>query len=211
MSKPPKEYLKRQDYLDHTEAIGELCCQWAFMDRILVVFIQIMANVEEKTISCLLSTSRDTSQRCEIATRLAILKAPNGPWRDCLLNSLSVIQNKMCDIRNRTVHDEWHFYETEILRVNRSVKALKNSKKVKELIYETTTPFDLKETKKFIEDIKIVMMGLGVMSSGFQGGTDAMKLLKPPQPLLLLYKRYFPEPNQKSAPKPKPPKKSSRG
>lgn len=132
MSKPPDEDIIEQDYVGHTSAIGELCRQWALLDRMLSLLIETMAGVEEKTLACLTSTSRDTSQRCEIATRLAILKAP------------------------------------------------------------------------------VVMIGLAVMAPRFKGGKSVMKLLAPPQPLLLLYKRYFPEPNQKTCPKPKRQPKSSR-
>lgn len=210
MSKSPDEEPIEQDYLGHTSAIGELCRQWALLDRMLSLLIETMAGVEEKTLACLTSTSRDTSQRCEIATRLAILKAPDCPWRDCLLDTLSVIQNKMCEFRNRNVHDEWHFEKSEILRISRAVKTLKNSKKVRELIYETATPIKTDEIESFIHDIGVVMIGLAVMAPRFKGGKSVMKLLAPPQPLLLLYKRYFPEPTQKTCPKPKHQPKSSR-
>ena len=94
-SKPSKKMITPQDYLEHAQAIGGLCYQWSILERALVLLIEFLSGLDDKSIACLLSTSRDTSQRCEIASRLAVLKIPHGPWRDCLLNTMSVIQNKM--------------------------------------------------------------------------------------------------------------------
>jgi hypothetical protein len=168
-SKPSKKVITSQDYLDHAESIGGLCYQWSILDRTLELLIQYLSGLDEKTTACLLSTSRDTSQRCEIASRLAVLKVSNCPWRDCLLNALSVIQNKMCEKRNRTIHDEWEFSETRILRVTRAVKMPMDSEQVRQLVYETKTPVEIGELDALIEDTTIALMGIVIMAAQVRG------------------------------------------
>ena len=58
----------------------------------------------------------------------------------------------MCEKRNRTVHDEWQFDETQILRVTRAVKMPMNSEQVRQLVYETITPVEVGEIDEIIED-----------------------------------------------------------
>ena len=205
-----KKIITPEELLEHFQAVGGLCYQWALLDRTLTFLIEYLSETEEKTIACLLSTSHDTSQRCEIARRLAILKTPDGPWRDCLLNTLSVVQNKMCDLRNRTVHDEWNFDETQILRVTRAVKTPKNSNQVRELIYEKITPVEIGEIDAFVEDVTKALLGIIIMASQFRSDRTKLSTLKGPEPLLLLYRQYFPEPTRKSDLKPKRPPRSSR-
>jgi hypothetical protein len=207
--KTPKKVITPEEYMDHFQAIGGLCYQWALLDSALTYLIEYLSELEEKTTACLLSASRDTSQKCEIARRLSVLKVPHGPWRDCLLNTLSVIQNKMCDLRNRTVHDEWELGESQITRITRSVKMPLNSEQVREIVYESKTPVELGEIDKLVEDVSTIMIGVVIMASQFRKERAKLQTLKAPEPLLLLYKRYFPKPTRKSGPKPKPPKKSS--
>lgn len=88
--KAPKKIITPEEQLGHFQAVGGLCYQWSLLDRSLAILIEYLSETQDKTIACLLSTSNDTSQRCEIASRLAILKVPNGRWRDCLLNTLSL-------------------------------------------------------------------------------------------------------------------------
>ena len=199
--KGTQKEIDPEEYLGHFQAVGGLCYQWSLLDRSLALLIEYLSEIDEKTIACLLSTSNDTSQRCEIAGRLAVLKIPNGPWRDCLLNTLSIIQNKMCDLRNRTVHDEWSLGQTQILRVTRAVKTPKNSNQVRELIYEKITSVELGEIDKFVEDVTTTVLGLIIMSSQFREKRSTLTTLEAPAPLLLLYKKYFPA--QKNVPKSK--------
>lgn len=199
-----------ENYLEHAQSIGGLCYQWSILESALVLLIEYLSGLDDKTTACLLSTSRDTSQRCEIASRLAILKVPHGPWRTCLLNTLSVIQNKMCEKRNRTVHDEWQFSENQILRINRAVKMPMDSEKVRQLVYETKTPVEVGEIEILIKEITIALLGITIMASQYRAKESSLKTLEPPEPLLQLYKDYFPEPIRKSAPKPKRQPKSSR-
>ncbi len=209
-AKPAMTNDTREIYLDHAKGIGSICYFWSLLDMALVNLIQQLSTLDEKTTFCMLSTSRDTSQRCEIASRLVILKGPDCPWRDCLLDTLSVIQNKMCEKRNRIVHDEWSVENTEIFRTTRAVRMQMDSERVRQLTYETITPVQAGEIASFVKDISVALIGLIVTASDFRGKKSDLHTLKPLEPLLLLYKRYFPDKPQKSAPKPKRQQKPSR-
>ena len=204
VSKTPKRLITpEEEHLGHFQAIGGLCYQWALLDRALLLLIEYLSEMDEKTIACLMSASNDTSKRSEISSRLVVLRVADGPWRNCLLNILSTIQNKMCEIRNRTVHDEWHLGEAEILRVTRAVKSPKNSNQVRELVYEKITSVAIGEIDSFVEDVTTTLIGILIMASEYRKQKKTLQTLEAPRPLLLLYKKYFPMPTQKSAPKPK--------
>lgn len=196
----------------HLAAIGGLCYNWAHLDNVIVLTIQTLSGCDDKTLACLLSTSRDTSQRCEIANKLLILNLEDGPWRDCAINTFKLIQNKFCDKRNRYVHDEWQFYEDDIIRTTRTVKIIKAEPlSPQTLSYHANTPTRTKEIEDFVMDMVRATFGMAVISGQFQNQRHELKTLKPPEALLTLYKEYFPEQPPKKNPKQKAPPKSLPG
>lgn len=173
------------------------------------MMIEALSGCDEKTLACLLSTSRDTSQRCEIANKLLILKVDAGAWRDCACDTFRLIQNKFCERRNHYVHDEWEFFQDDILRTNRTVKIVKTQSRTPQtLSYYSSIVTQTKEIEDFVMDAVRLTFGIGVIFAQFQNQRHELKTLKPPAALLKLYKEYFPEqlpiktPKQKRPPKP---------
>jgi hypothetical protein len=100
MASPSDGDLTHEQQLDmlneHARAVGMLCMYWSFLDRTISFVIERLLDQDEKTVACILTSANDTSQKCEMARRLAFLKA-DGPdwqeWRECMVGLLDHVQN----------------------------------------------------------------------------------------------------------------------
>ena len=195
----------------HLAAIGALCYNWSHLDNVIVLAIGYFSECDEETLACLLSTSKDTSQRCEIATKLLILRVGDGPWRKCACETFRLIQNKFCDKRNRLVHDEWEFHEDDIVRTTRAVRIAKSQAyRGESLTYKALTLTQPKEIEDFVLELVQVTFGISILASQFEKQRNELQTLMPPEALQTLYKAYFPEPHPNKNPRPKQPQKASR-
>jgi hypothetical protein len=109
---------------EHAEAVGLLCIYTATLDGTIVNFIGKLLESDEKTTACLVGSLPDLSQRAETAKRLAILRGPTQPWKDCVAGLLNLIQNGVGPKRNRYVHDDWMVHGEKMMRIDRRVKTL---------------------------------------------------------------------------------------
>ena len=183
--------LRHQNYQEHACAIGTICIQWALLDRTLDLLIEKIIGLDEPVTACLLSTSRDTSQKCEIAFRLSVQMVPDCAWRECLFETIKIIQNKFCQKRNRFVHDELEFSETAINQFSRRVSTTKlQAGESLKLIFETSTEVKTADLDLFIADVTLVIFGLAIMGSQLSNSHISITSLVPPNPLMLLIDRY---------------------
>lgn len=165
MSEPTEIDRHTQIMMEHAEAVGSLCMFWAQLDLTLIVLIERLSELDEVTTACFTSTARDTSQRCEIARRLAFLKAPNDVWRDCLIGILSRIQNDLASKRNRYIHDDWEIKNDELIQFERRVKIqkpqAKEALKLFHLTPRTARPGEINDLTSLVIELLVHVIFLG--------------------------------------------------
>lgn len=192
MNHPISEQMNTDQNLrvvtEHAKAVGMLCMYWSTLEYSMGLVIEKLLEADASSSAIMLSTSRDISQKCEIARRLVhhrVRDDARNEWRHYFIGVLDVVQNILSPKRNRYVHDDWNQVEDQIIQYNRTIKLYKpEARAEKQLLFCVETASKPEEIWKLTDNVIKTFVCLTLMSENLRISSKFGLELTIPQPAI---------------------------
>lgn len=190
----------------HARAVGLLCIYMASLDSVVVRLIEHLSHADKNATACVVGSSPDISQRCEIAKRLAVLRAAGTSWERCVTGILNLISEALAPRRNRYVHDEWYVVENVMVRNDRRPRVKKvKSFETPRLVSERPRVAALTDVHAVTSKAVDAMIHLTMLGLAYKSSREGKSLGEPPRKAIALSNYTFPNENAQGVPAPQLP------